>query len=191
MTNVESAGRWTLLRQVSGATPKENGQTRGASEEAIEAFARALLRRYGVVFRRLLDRESMRVGWYELGRVYRRLEARGEIRGGRFVNGVSGEQFAVPEAIGLMRSIRKGGPTGECAVISAADPLNLHGILTSGTRIASIPANRILLRDGVPAAALVAGEIQDLSPASGLTPTEIEHALKVGSMAAELRLYYG
>src|SRR4029079_119973 len=109
-----------------------------AREEAIEAFARALLRRYGVVFRRLLERESLRVSWFDLGRVYRRLEARGEIRGGYFVSGVSGEQFALTEAIGLLRSLRKAEPSGRLVALSAADPLNLVSILTPGPRIPAI-----------------------------------------------------
>jgi ATP-dependent Lhr-like helicase len=116
-------------------------------------LAAVLLKRYGVVFRRLLERESMKVSWFELGRVYRRLEARGEIRGGRFVGGVGGEQFALPEAIGLLRSIRKSGEKGELLAISGADPLNLTGILTPGRRVASIASHRVLLRDGVPVAA--------------------------------------
>ena len=115
--------------------------------------------RYGVVFRRLLERETLAVTWYELGRIYRRWEARGEIRGGYFVGGVSGEQFALPEAIGLLRSIRKTSAKGELITLSAADPLNLQGILTPGPRVAALTANRILFRDGLPVAALEAGEI--------------------------------
>src|SRR5206468_4563642 len=111
---------------------------------AVEAFARVLLRRYGVMFRRLLERESLDASWFELGRVYRRLEARGEIRGGHFVGGVSGEQFARPEAIGLLRSLRNTAPTGELIPLSGADPLNLVGVLTPGPRIPAIGANRIL-----------------------------------------------
>src|SRR5204863_1115711 len=118
-----------------------------SKDQSLEHFARVLLRRYGVMFRRLLERESMKVSWFELGRVYRRLEARGEIRGGHFVTGVSGEQFALPEAIGLLRSLRKIKPAHELVTISAADPLNLAGILTSGPRVAAIAANRMLLRD--------------------------------------------
>ena len=124
-----------------------------------------LLRRYGVVFRRLLERESLPVTWYELGRIYRRWEARGEIRGGYFVGGVGGEQFALPEAIGLLRSIRKSPAKGELITLSAADPLNLQGILTPGPRISALTSNRILFRDGLPMAALEAGEIRKLAEA--------------------------
>src|SRR5437870_3190469 len=126
----------------------------------LEKFAQTLLHRYGILFRRLLDRESLVGSWYELGRIYRRWEARGQIRGGYFVGGVSGEQFALPEAIGLLRSIRKASPDGELIALSAADPLNLQGVLTPGPRIAALTANRILFLDGLPIAALEAGEIR-------------------------------
>jgi ATP-dependent Lhr-like helicase len=159
-------------------------------ESAVETFARVLLKRYGVVFRRLLERESLNVSWYELGRVYRRLEARGEIRGGYFVGGVGGEQFALPEAIGLLRSIRKLPAAGELVAISGADPLNLAGILTPGRRVAAIASNRLLLRDGVPIAALEAGTVQPLGPESTESQDAVDRALKLGTMSKELRLYY-
>jgi ATP-dependent helicase Lhr and Lhr-like helicase len=181
VTSVEFAGRWSLLRPID---PLHKSQR----EEAIEAFARVLLRRYGVVFRRMLERETFRVSWFELGRAYRRLEARGEIRGGYFVNGVSGEQFALPEAVGLLRSIRKTPATGCLITISAADPLNLAGILTPGLRIAAISAHRIVLRDGIPVAALKAGQMIPM----GIETLDltIERALRIGSLAPALRPYY-
>jgi len=208
VTSVEFAGRWSPLRNsdsdrreqarvgtheadqgllTSNATKLIETQTR---EDAIETFARVLLRRYGVVFRRLLERESLRVSWFELGRVYRRMEARGEIRGGYFVGGVSGEQFALSEAIGLLRSIRKSAPKGELIAISGADPLNLAGILTPGPRIACVTANRLLLRDGVPVAALEAGNVIVLENDGETASHEIERALRVGKMTGALRRYY-
>jgi ATP-dependent Lhr-like helicase len=186
ITSVEFAGRWNLLNQWP---PVEEGPPQ-ARDEALQAFARVLLRRYGIVFRRLLERESLRVSWYDLGRVYRRWEARGEIRGGHFVNGASGEQFALPEAIGLLRAIRKAARTNELITISAADPLNLLGILDSEPRIPAITANRILLRDGVPIAALCGGEIRGLKECGQLSESAIENALNVGSLSPELRRYY-
>jgi ATP-dependent Lhr-like helicase len=153
VTSVEFAGRWTLLRQVSTTPPEGRKNGALASDGSVETFARVLLRRYGVVFRRLPEREALSASWFELGRLYRRLEARGEIRGGHFIEGVSGEQFALPEAIGLLRSMRKAKPTGESVVISAAGPLNLLGILTPGPRVAAIASNRILLRDRMAALA--------------------------------------
>jgi ATP-dependent helicase Lhr and Lhr-like helicase len=148
-----------------------------------------LLRRYGVVFRRLLERESFPVTWYELGRIYRRWEARGEIRGGYFVGGVSGEQFALPEAIGLLRSIRKSSSNRELVTLSAGDPLNLQGVLTPGARIPAFTANRILFRDGLPIAALESGEIRKLSD-ENIPDLQIENALRVGKLQPSLRPYY-
>jgi len=174
-----------LLRtQLSG-----DGAETSASDAAAEKFARILLRRYGVVFRRLLERESFSVTWYQLARIYRRWEARGEIRGGYFVGGVSGEQFALSEAIGLLRSIRKESPNHELITLSAADPLNLQGILTPGPRIAALTSNRILFRDGLPLAALEAGDIRKLSDDS-VPDLKIESILKVGKLRVSLRPYY-
>jgi ATP-dependent helicase Lhr and Lhr-like helicase len=193
LASVEFAGRWSLLRtQPSlGAQESHDGArpNSGSRDAAIEKFARVFLRRYGVVFRRLLERENLVVTWYELGRIYRRWEARGEIRGGYFVGGVSGEQFALPEAIGLLRSIRKASPNGEPITLSAADPLNLQGILTPGPRIPSLAANRILFRKGLPIAALAAGQIDKLSDDS-VSDLQIETALRVGKLRPSLRPYY-
>jgi ATP-dependent Lhr-like helicase len=190
ITSLEFAGRWTLLRKIAPITAVNGEAHSRASDESVEAFARALLRRYGVVFRRMLEREALSVSWYELGRIYRRLEARGEIRGGHFVNGVSGEQFALPGAIGLLRSLRKAAPKGELNVISAADPLNLLGILTPGPRIAAIAANRILFQDGLPVAALDGGKIVQLDRQLDLSEREIRQTLIVVKLAPSLRPYY-
>ncbi|HEV7821975.1 MAG TPA: hypothetical protein VGO84_12410, partial [Burkholderiales bacterium] len=131
--------------------------------ERTEPIARALLARYGVVFRTLLARESRLPPWRELVMVYRRLEARGEIRGGRFVAGFGGEQFALPEAVGKLRAVRKQEKSGALVALSGADPLNLVGILTPESRVAAFARNRILLRDGVPIAALEGGEVRRLA----------------------------
>ena len=203
LASIEFAGRWSLLRiqSASGSQTANDGALPNSSsrDAAVEKFARVLLRRYGIVFRRLLERESLAATWYELGRIYRRWEARGEIRGGYFVGGVSGEQFALPEAIGLLRSIRKAPPNRELITLSAADPLNLQGILTPGPRISSLTTNRVLFRDGFPLAALEAGKIRNLaepSPCGGeladdsVSDLQIETALKVGKLRASLRPYY-
>jgi ATP-dependent Lhr-like helicase len=190
LANIEFAGRWSLLPR-SGGSLAGMGASNGAGprEAGIEKLAWVLLRRYGVVFRRLLERESFPITWYELGRIYRRLEARGEIRGGYFVGGVSGEQFALPEAIGLLRSIRKSSSNGEVITLSAADPLNFQGILTPGTRIPAFTGNRILFRDGLPVAALESGEIRKLSE-ENIADLQIENALRIGKLRPSLRPYY-
>ena len=193
LASIEFAGRWSLFRTQLSLDSQSSGNGLRADaplrDAAVEKFARALLRRYGVVFRRLLERESFTVTWYELGRIYRQWEARGEIRGGYFVGGASGEQFALPEAIGLLRSIRKAPPKDELITLSAADPLNLQGILTPGPRIAALTANRILFRNGLPLAALEAGEIRKLSEDS-ISDLQVETALRVGKLQASLRPYY-
>jgi ATP-dependent Lhr-like helicase len=198
VTSVEYAGRWSLLRNGNGPAHGQNGSepsaddaSRQLHDAAVESQARTLLRRYGIVFRRLLERESLNVPWYELGRAYRRLEARGELRGGHFVGGVSGEQFALPEAIGLMRSLRKAPAQGEWVTISGADPLNLVGILTPGPRITAIASNRLLLRDGVPIAALEAGQVIRLAPEANDLDGTLERSLRVGHLPVPLRPYYG
>jgi ATP-dependent Lhr-like helicase len=112
----------------------------------------------------MLQRETQLVPWRDLVRVYRRLEARGEIRGGRFVAGFGGEQFAASDAVGRLRAVRKMEKIGEMAVLSAADPLNLVGILTPEARVPAVHTNRVLLRDGVPIAALEGGEVRRLAP---------------------------
>jgi ATP-dependent Lhr-like helicase len=187
LASIEFAGRWSLIRKEPVA--QSNGADSARRDAAVEKFARVLLRRYGVVFRRLLERESLNVTWYELGRIYRRLEARGEIRGGYFIAGISGEQFALPEAIGLLRSIRKASPGAELITLSAADPLNLQGVLTPGSRIAALTANRLLFADGLPVAALEAGEIRKLADAS-VSHLQVETALKIGKLRPSLRPYY-
>ncbi|OLC38232.1 MAG: ATP-dependent DNA helicase [Gemmatimonadetes bacterium 13_1_40CM_4_65_7] len=137
---VETAGRWS----------RTHARPPIPEEDIAEAIAWQLLRRYGVVFRRLVQRETLLAPWRDILRVYRRLEARGEIRGGRFVGGFSGEQYALPEAIGLLRTTRREGGDGELVAISGADPLNLVGILTPGEAVPAITSNRVLYRDGVP-----------------------------------------
>jgi ATP-dependent Lhr-like helicase len=161
-----------------------------ADRPSTELLAKAYLRRYGVVFKRLLAREAATPPWRELLMVYRRLEARGEIRGGRFVTGVSGEQFALPEAVGQLRSIRRLGGGGQLVGISAADPLNLTGILTPGERVPALISNRILYRDGVPVLAREAGQITPLAP--DIEPTaELVHGLVRKHSTAQLRSYLG
>src|SRR5262249_35839220 len=152
---LESAGRWSKLEAYRAA----DGE---AQTDSILTRAWALLHRYGVVFSRLLAREANAPLWRELLLAYRRLQARGEIRRGRFVPGVSGEQFALPGAVVRLRAIRRSERNGSLIGISAADPLNLTGIVTPGERIPALAGNRILYEDGVPMLALVAGQVKVL-----------------------------
>lgn len=200
LASIEFAGRWSLLRQpptpLDPALDDARGQAGSGRPdglpkgEALEIYARAFLRRYGVVFRRLLEREPFEASWYEVGRILRRMEARGELRGGHFVAGVSGEQFALPEAVGLLRAIRKAPERGELITLSGADPLNLVGILTPGPRLAALASNRILFRDGLPLAVLESGEIRPLDENFNLTDPAMINALKIGKLPPALRPYY-
>jgi ATP-dependent Lhr-like helicase len=146
---LSGAGRWALVKR------KRVDGNASAKAERVEEIALALLRRYGVVFMRMLEREaSWLPKWRDLLRVYRKLEARGEIRGGRFVSGFSGEQFALPEAVASLRAIRRHAPDDSLISVSGADPLNLAGILTPGPKLAALAGNRALYRDGIPIAFL-------------------------------------
>jgi ATP-dependent Lhr-like helicase len=136
------------------------------------------LQRYGVVFWRLLEREAPWLPpWRELLRVYRRLEGRGEIRGGRFVAGFSGEQFALPEAVGKLREIRRGQDSSGLISLSGADPLNLAGILFPGPKLSVLTGNRLLYREGVPTALFAGGEVEFLEPLQGADEWEAKKAL--------------
>jgi len=157
---IEDAGRWALIRRRQAT---DDGVSRTLPRETVEQIARTLLKRYGVVFWRLLAREAEWLPpWRELLMALRRLEARGEIRGGRFVAGFSGEQFALPEAVGVLRGTRNEDKAGKLTVVSGADPLNLVGILLPGPKVAALYSNRVLYRDGIAIAALVSGEVQYL-----------------------------
>ena len=138
-----------VLRQVQDEREK-------LSPDTIEARAAQLLRRYGVVTRELVARDAMAPPWSLLARAYRRAEARGEVRGGRFVAGLVGEQFALQEAVDAMRAVHRREATGEVVRISACDPLNLVGIITPGARIPAVLGNDVLYRDGVPVTSDVA-----------------------------------
>jgi ATP-dependent helicase Lhr and Lhr-like helicase len=138
-----SAGRWSLLPEATAAEDPD---------ELAEAVAEQLIARWGVIFRDLMTRENIAVSWRDLLWAMRRMEARGTIRGGRFVSGFSGEQFALPEAVEALRSVRKLKLTGERIKISAADPLNLAGIVLPGPRVPALPTNSVTYVDGIVAA---------------------------------------
>ena len=164
--SVDDAGRWSLLRQQRALVDYDIKQKAFDSDD-VEHIAHTLLLRYGVVFRKVLERETNLPPWRELLYVYRRLEARGEIRGGRFVQGFSGEQFALAEAVADLRDVRKQEKSGLLVNLCAADPLNLTGVITPGQRVAALVNNRILYRDGMPLAALIAGEVAYFSKLDG------------------------
>jgi ATP-dependent helicase Lhr and Lhr-like helicase len=142
-----STGRWSLL--YPGSLPEEASTSAQDRANALEATCWMLLRRYGIVFRELLARETIVPTWRELLITYRRLEDRGEVRGGRFVSGLIGEQFALPVAVESLRAARHAQPTGETITLSAADPLNLVGIIVPGERVPAVSGRFVTFRDGV------------------------------------------
>ncbi|HEU5460270.1 MAG TPA: DEAD/DEAH box helicase [Pyrinomonadaceae bacterium] len=177
-----SAGRWSILQR-SNVTPNT------LDPALAEEVAWALLKRYGVVFKRLLEREGIAVPWRVLLRTCHRLEARGDIRGGRFVGGISGEQFALPEAIGMLRSIRRAGAQESLISVSAADPLNLVGIIVPGSRITAHTSNRVLYHDGAPIASFESGETHFLVELSRAMEWKAKSALMRKATRPELRSY--
>jgi ATP-dependent Lhr-like helicase len=157
---MDDAGRWALLRRAKQDDTREEGD--------LEHVALTLLRRYGVVFWRLLEREAEWLPpWRDLLRVYHRLEARGEIRGGRFVAGLAGEQFALPDAVPLLRDMRKRPKDGAFVALSAVDPLNLVGTLLPGEKVPALAGNRVLYLDGLPVGAVVAGKTRYFGDVEG------------------------
>jgi ATP-dependent helicase Lhr and Lhr-like helicase len=196
---MDAAGRWALVHRklvsndagdgsgTEGVRAATSNRAADASaraseirrdDDTIEHIARTLLRRWGVVFWRLLAREADWLPpWRDLLMCYRRLEARGEIRGGRFVQGFTGEQYAAPEAIGLLRDIRRKPLSQSVVSLSGADPLNLVGILTPGARLPALSNNRVLYRDGVPVATFAGGEVTFLEELEAKERWDLQNAL--------------
>lgn len=141
----DNAGRWSLIEQPRAKDEDDKGDNNEANNEFI---ALNLLNRYGVIFKKMLEREANLPPWRDLLRIYWRMEARGEIRGGRFVNGVSGEQFALTEALSLLRKIPKRETSNQIISISSADPLNLIGIILPGEKISISPLSKVHFKNG-------------------------------------------
>ncbi|HUA88371.1 MAG TPA: hypothetical protein VL994_02985, partial [Steroidobacteraceae bacterium] len=169
---MDAAGRWSRIARMGAASGPAH------EEETVEHVVRTLLKRWGVIFWRLLAREADWLPpWRELLMCCRRLEARGEIRGGRFVAGFSGEQYAAPEAVPLLREARRRPAQGQLVSLSGADPLNLVGILTPGARLPSLSGNRVLYRDGIPVALYSGGEVGFLTALEPAAHWEARNAL--------------
>lgn len=184
LLGIEDAGRWSLVRQPQ-ALPNEPGLAPTLAGEDIEHVVRTLLRRYGVIAWRMLEREAAWLPkWRDLVRVCRRLEARGELRGGRFIAGLSGEQFALPEAVARMREMRRQPGDAALVCLAAADPANLLGTVLPGPKLPRTAGSRVLYRDGVPVATMVGGEVETLV---AMTPQERHEAVRELSLDPGLR----
>ncbi len=176
-----AAGRWSLLRRASTAGTSAAQQAR-EHDGAIESAARVLLRRYGVLFRDLLARETTMPRWRELLGVLRRMEARGEVRGGRFVSGFAGEQYALPEAVDSLRAERLRAVDAKLTIaVAAADPMNLIGIVVPGERVMALPGREARFCNGLAEAG--AAEEQEVKQMLGNVPP---HALRRAAPAAGL-----
>ena len=178
---IEDAGRWSLRRRAANAV---------VDSDAVEPIVHALLRRYGVVFWKMLQREAAWLPpWRDLLHVLRRLEARGDIRGGRFVAGVSGEQFAIPEAVKALRDTRRQPMSGELIAVSGADPLNLVGVVLPGAKVPALTGNRIVYRDGATIATLAGGEMHWSETPDPDTAVRIEEMLQQRRAGSPLLAY--
>ncbi|MFL6629334.1 MAG: DEAD/DEAH box helicase [Vitreoscilla sp.] len=176
---IEDAGRWNVVR-----SPQVVADA-AAHAEAVDHVARTLLRRYGVVCFEMLDREAAWLPpWRELVRVYRRLEARGEIRGGRFIAGVTGEQFALPDAIAAMRAVRRQPPDDTLVCLAASDPANLLGTVLTGPKVPRVAGSRVLYRDGLAIGTSIGGQIELLVP---LEPAAARAAMRALALDPQLR----
>jgi ATP-dependent Lhr-like helicase len=179
---IEDAGRWSLRRRVIAP--------HSSDDDAVEPIVHALLRRYGVVFWKMLQREAAWLPpWRDLLHVLRRLEARGDIRGGRFVAGVSGEQFATPDAVKALRDARRQPMSGELIAVSGADPLNLTGVVLPGAKVPALTGNRIVYRDGAPIATLVSGDLSWIESPDPATAIRIEEMLQQRRAGSPLLAY--
>jgi ATP-dependent Lhr-like helicase len=195
------SGRWALVRRpaasltelaadgaaspsrasapsASAATAAAASRSDARNDEAIENLVRTLLRRWGVILWKLVSAEAPWLPpWRDILMCCRRLEARGEIRGGRFVAGFSGEQYATPEAVSLLRDIRRRPHDGQFIALSAADPLNLIGVITPEARVPALTGNRVLYKDGLPIAAYVGGEVRFLTQLDPAAQWEVQNAI--------------
>ncbi len=175
-------GRWSIPLSVARNNPVH--ALRDTGQQRLAVMCKSLLRRYGVVFRAVIQRESLLPPWRELLAYLRRMEDRGEVRGGRFVDGFSGEQFALPEALGLLRKPVTATDLSLFTVISACDPLNLGGLIVPGVKTPSMPSNRIMLENGLPVARVIGNELEEFQGISSAASIEARRRLTVGQLNA-------
>ena len=170
-------GRWSITG--SGFSSHAAGGLSNGTQQRVAIICQSLLRRYGVVFRAVIQRETLLPPWRELLSYLRRMEDRGEVRGGRFVDGFSGEQFALPEALGLLRKPGDINDGPVFCVISACDPLNLGGLIVPGVKTPAISGNRLLLENGLPVARMLGDELEEFPGISAEASREAQRRLLV------------
>ncbi|HEX5588542.1 MAG TPA: hypothetical protein VFZ17_14625, partial [Acidimicrobiia bacterium] len=170
------AGRWSLVSDPAPEAAQPAGDRSIDQHDLAEAVAEQLLNRWGVVFRDLALRDSLRIPWRDVQRALRRLEDRGLVRGGRFVTGFSGEQYALPQAVEQLAQVRKAERTDERVVVNGTDPLNLAGLIVPGANVPAIRTRRVIYVDGVPEVETTADTDTDASDESELDPAELVSA---------------
>ena len=195
MFGLEDAGRWSLLQTSTGANaqPNPRGEA-GLDDEQMERLAIIYLQRWGVVFRALIEKESLAPPWRPLLAVYRRMELKGTVRGGRFISGVGGEQFAFSETIDSLRKLKNARETSASAshyCLSATDPANLINLILPTRKLARLAGNRVLYRGGVPIALMESGEIRLLRQMGEEEQLQVRQMLTERSFPPRLRSYLG
>jgi len=170
-------GRWSIPG--TGFSRESTDAIGGTTQQRLAVICHSLLRRYGVVFRAVIQRETLLPPWRELLNYLRRMEDRGEVRGGRFVDGFSGEQFALPEALGLLRKPIESHSQPVYTVISACDPLNLGGLIVPGVKTPAVTGNRVLLENGIQVARIMAEELDEFAGISEQAAREARQRLPV------------
>jgi ATP-dependent helicase Lhr and Lhr-like helicase len=175
---IDDAGRWSIISKPEEVIEEtKNYNWIKTDMETLNHIAYTLLKRYGVIFHKVLEREQNLPPWRELLYAWRRMEARGEIRGGRFVEGFTGEQFALPDAVATLRKYKDGKLEVPNIIISATDPLNLVGIILPGEKISALHTNRVLFKNGLPVAKQLNGEIAYFDELSSEEQWEISQLL--------------
>ncbi len=188
---VEDAGRWSLMREQSPSSDSSNT----LDSEQLERLIMIYLERWGVLFKRVLERESSAPPWRILLQKLRSMELQGSIRGGRFIAGIAGEQFALPESVSTLRQFAKNQDASERATeyvsVAAADPVNLLGIVLPETRLAKLAKNRVLYKDGLPLAVLEKNEVRFLREVQEQEQWQLQQVLTQREFPARLRAYIG
>ena len=193
MFGIDDAGRWSLIRRVSTAVNASGDRDpdRSLNDEQLERLVTVYLQRWGVLCRKILERETFAPSWRCLVRVLRKMELRGDLRGGRFIAGVGGEQFAFTDTVDALRKSAKHSGNHEYVALAASDPLNLLGFIEPNIKLPRLLSNRILYRDGIPLATLKGTEVRFLNRVADEEKWKLQQLLLQRHFPPRLRSYLG